>query len=127
MSTAGPATWMTLPSTQPFVVAINAFQPLPYGRGSVLVQSGGAAHDFDNLSGYAGLPHAIHLQGQGVDYIGGVAAGGFHRGHAGGMFGRSRFQHGPEDLRFYVTRQQGREQPCWRLLVNVVDQLLLLG
>src|SRR5579871_783003 len=76
MSTAGPATWITLPSTVVDVVAI--FQ---------LLQSGGAAHDFDDFPGNTGLADAIHVQRQRIDHLGCVGAGRLHGSHAGGVLG----------------------------------------
>src|SRR5258708_34914925 len=85
MSTAGPAIWMTRPSA--VVVVIKS-----------LLQSGGAAHNFDNLPGDGGLAYAVHVQREPVDYIGRISASGVHGGHAGGMLRGRGVQHGAVNI-----------------------------
>src|SRR5262249_19194776 len=90
-STAGPATWITLPSVMMFLLAGLSprcrLKPAPQ-----LLQSGGAADDLDNLAGDAGLADAVHIQRQPVDHIRGVVGGRIHRRHARGMLRRGRLQ-----------------------------------
>src|SRR6266849_6525554 len=100
MSTAGPEIWITRPSTATAVVVAIG----------VLLQSGGAAHNFDNLSGNTGLPDAIHVQRQALDDVSGIGARRFHGRHARRVLGRSGFKQGHVNLGFHVTRQQALQQ-----------------
>src|SRR6516164_5920928 len=70
-STAGPATWTTLPTTTPLEVDIISL----FGRGC-------AADHFDNFLGDTALPHAVHVEREAVDHIGGVGTCRIHGGHA---------------------------------------------
>src|SRR5438309_11362824 len=64
-STAGPATWTTLPVTTPTVANAIRF----------LLRSGGAADHFDNFLGDTRLADAVHIQRQLVDHFAGVGRG----------------------------------------------------
>src|SRR6476620_1560478 len=75
-STAGPATWTTLPVTTPTVASAIRFR---------LLRGGGAADDFDNFLRNAGLADAVHIQRELVDHLAGVGGGRLHGGHARGV------------------------------------------
>ena len=79
------------------------------------------ADNFNNLFGDGRLPHFVHVQRQGLDDVAGVFGGGFHGGHARGMLGGGRFQHGAKNLRFDVSRKQAVQNLFLRLFVDVVD------
>ncbi len=48
----------------------------------------GAAHNFNDFLGDCSLANLVHVQRQGLDDFSGVAGGGFHGGHARGIFCR---------------------------------------
>src|ERR1035438_884427 len=95
MSMAGPATWITLPSTNADVIAISLIPDKPEAC-PTLIQPGRAADNFDNFSGNTGLPYAIHLQRQRVDHFRRIRAGSFHGRHSRSMFSRGGFQRSEE-------------------------------
>src|SRR4051812_21664295 len=111
-STAGPATWTTLPVTTPIVDVAIRFD---------LLRGGGAADYFDNFLGDARLADAVHKQGQLVDHFTGVRGGCVHGRHARGMLRRGRFQQRTVKLHLDVARQQGLEHLGGRLLVQIID------
>src|SRR5215467_1091853 len=113
-STAGPATWTTLPVTTPLLVAIIS-----------LLRRGRAAHHFDDLFGDARLAHAVHVQSQPLDHVGRVGSGRVHRGHACRMFGGGGFQHRPVELHFDISRQQILHHLGGRLLIDIIHRARL--
>src|ERR1039458_2030485 len=116
-STAGPETWTTLPISNALVVAISL----------ISLRGGGAADDFDDLFGDAGLPHAVHVESQPLDHVAGVGGGRIHGGHAGGMLGGGRFQQRAVKLHFDVARQQRGKHFRRRLFENIIHRGGLLG
>ena len=114
----------------------NDYQPNPRTLREVsapdLVRKGHGLHlesptscrsrnNLDDLLGDGGLAHAVHVQRERVDHVGGVVGCRIHRRHAGRVFGGDRLGHGVEEHGKNVLRQQAGEKLLGGLLVDVVD------
>src|ERR1700675_1173354 len=130
MSSTGPMTCTTCPTAACFSAIVPSSDsrllspagfsgwPTPHpASGGVR----GAADNFDDLLGDRRLAHFVHVQGKGFDHFAGVLGGGFHGGHARGVVGSGRFQHGAEYLGLDIAREQVAEDLLLGLLVEVVD------
>ncbi len=78
----------------------------------VFLNSGGAGDDFDQFRRDLGLTGAVHLDGEGIDHVAGIAGGVVHRRHLAAKKPAWFFQHGGEQLHRDVPRQQGFQDRC---------------
>src|ERR1039457_3074768 len=92
-----------------------------------LLGRGGAADHFDDFLGDAALPHAVHVEREPVDHVGGVGAGRIHGGHAGGMLAGGGFGERAVEFHFDVLGKQGIEHFGRRVVEDVVHRGFLLG
>src|SRR3954452_12382385 len=100
MSTTGPMTCTTLPT---FSVGMLSIPYHPRRRGSAAphecyVLRSGSRYDLDDLLRDRGLAHLVHVQGQAIDHLAGVAGGRVHGRHARAVLRGRRFQQRPPDL-----------------------------
>src|SRR5256714_5861190 len=115
-STTAPMTWLTLPSrVLLFVAAIDSpFLPLSGAHGL------GAAHDFHQLRGDAGLADLVRVKRQRVDQVARGVGRVLHRDHLRRVLAGLVFQHGLEDLRLHVAGKQAVQDGLGVGLVDVV-------
>src|SRR5438874_3924034 len=115
-STTAPMTWLTLPSrVLLFVAAIDSpFLPLSGAHGL------GAAHDFHQLGGDAGLADLVRVKRQRVDQVAGGVGRVLHGDHLGRVLAGLVLQHGLEDLRLHVAGKQAVQDGLGVGLVDVV-------
>src|SRR5438552_4620148 len=120
MSTTGPMTC----TTRPRLSFVMPFFPVPDERRpghslylSLLTPAGPRygyllrpsrarpRHHLDDLLGDGRLAHLVHVEGEPVDHLPGVAGGGVHGRHARAVLGRRRLQEGPPDLDLRALRR----------------------
>ena len=70
------------------------------------LNGGGAGDDFNQLLGDLRLTGTVHLDGEGVDHVAGIAGGIVHRRHLGGEEAGLVFQQRGQQLHRDILRQQ---------------------
>src|SRR5262245_25387941 len=114
-STTAPVIWVIVPM---LLEAMMSPFPNCERRG---LESLGAGNDLDEFRGDRRLARAVHLQGDPLDHVAGVAAGVVHRGHLRAIEARSVLQQHAEDLHGDVAWQQiGQDLALARL--ELVDR-----
>src|SRR5919112_4872238 len=100
MSTTGPVIWMTRP--MPGAVAVAMVRVASCGASARL----GAGRDLDHLAGDVGLSDLVVREREVLDELLRVLGRVLHRDHPARFLARPAFEHGLEDPRGDVARQE---------------------
>src|SRR6478735_7052369 len=105
MSTTGPVIWMTRPSPA------EAAMVMSVGASCVLAASASvrAGRDLDHLAGDVRLANLVVRKGQVFDELFGVLGRVLHRDHPARFLARLGLEHGLEEPRSDVAREQSLE------------------
>src|SRR6267378_80092 len=99
-STTAPVIWVIVP------ILLVAIGSLSFDCAAAGLDGLGAGDDLDEFLGDGGLTRAVHLQGQVLDHVAGVARGAVHRRHLRAVEARRILEQHAEDLDGEVARQQ---------------------